>query len=386
MHARFELRRDAGRVGPSTGPWVRRKQVARVQGLETAQGLAEVLTQKGETLGWGLVSPHSSIAVRLLSFGDTPPEETWLEDRLNTALTAREASGFQRDDTTGYRVVNSEGDGLPGLVVDRYTEDFVVQITTAAMAVRRAAIEAWFRDRGHTRLHVVLPPGAAKLEGFEPGVFREHDAETLAFREFGLCFETPAPPSQKTGAYFDQRDNRRFVAQLASAHGGRLLDVGCHIGGFALHAARAGVEAVGVDASKVALQHAARNAARSKQDGITWVEADMFGPLKDPQLAGPFGTIVLDTPKVATNKSNVDKAVDAMRRLVGRSAARLAPGGHIVLCSCSHHLGRDHLDRVMNTVAGPWARVAMLGAGVDHPLAPSHREGEYLRVGVYRRR
>lgn len=386
MHARFELRRDAGRVGPSTGPWVRRKQIARVQGLETAQALAEVLTQKGETLGWGLVSPHSSIAVRLLSFGDTRPEEAWLEDRLDAALTAREASGFGSDDTTGYRVVNSEGDGLPGLVVDRYTEDFVLQITTAAMAVRRDAIEAWFRERGHTRLHVVLPPGAAKLEGFEAGVFRDHEAPTLAFREFGLSFETPAPPSQKTGAYFDQRDNRRFVARLASAHGGRLLDIGCHIGGFALHAARAGVEAVGVDASSVALEHAARNAAASNLDGLTWVEADMFGPLKDPQLAGPFGTIVLDPPKIATNKTNVDKAVDAMRRLVGRSAARLAPGGHIVLCSCSHHLGRDHLDRVMNTVAGGWARVAMLGAGVDHPLAPSHKEGEYLRVGVYRRR
>lgn len=386
MHARFELRRDAGRVGPSTGPWVRRKQIARVLGLETAQGVAEVLTQKGETLGWGLVSPHSSIAVRLLSFGDTPPEETWLEDRLHTALSAREAASFERDDTTGYRVVNSEGDGLPGLVVDRYADDFVLQITTAAMAVRRHAIEAWFRGRGKTRLHVVLPPGAAKLEGFEAGVFRDHDAETLAFREFGLSFETPAPPSQKTGAYFDQRDNRRFVAQLASAHGGALLDIGCHIGGFALHAARAGVEAVGVDASAVALEHAARNAAASKLGGLTWVEADMFGSLKDPQLVGPFGTIVLDPPKVATNKTNVDKAVDAMRRLVGRSAARLAPGGQIVLCSCSHHLGRDHLDRVMNTVAGPWARVAMLGAGVDHPLAPSHKEGEYLRVGVYRRR
>lgn len=385
MHARFELRRDAGRVGPSTGPWVRRKQVARVQGLETAEALAEVRTQKGETLGWGLVSPHSSIAVRLLTFGEEPPADTWLEDRLETAFLAREASGFQANDTTGYRVVNSEGDGLPGLVVDRYTDDFVLQITTAAMAVRRAKIEAWFRDRGHPRLHVVLPPGAAKLEGFEAGVFRDHDAETLAFREFGLSFETPAPPSQKTGAYFDQRDNRRFVAQLAVAHGGRLLDVGCHIGGFALHAARAGVEAVGVDASTVALEHAARNAAQSGLSGLTWVEADMFGPLKDPQLAGPFGTIVLDPPKVATNKKNVDKAVEAMRRLLGRTSARLAPGGHVVLCSCSHHLGRDHLDRVMNTVGGRWTRVAMRGAGIDHPLAPSHREGEYLRVGVYRK-
>jgi 23S rRNA (cytosine1962-C5)-methyltransferase len=163
-----------------------------------------------------------------------------------------------------------------------------------------------------------------------------------------------------------------------------LLDVGCHIGGFALHAARAGVTAVGVDASTVALEHAARNAAASGLEGVSWVEADMFGKLDDPALQGPFGTIVLDPPKVATNKNNVDKAVDAMQRLVGRMSHRLAPGGHIVLCSCSHHLGRDHLDRVM-VGTGRWARVSMLGAAPDHPIAPGHREGEYLRVGVYRR-
>ena len=384
MHVRVELRRDAGRLGPNTGPWIRRKQIARVQGLETAQAMAEVVTRKGETLGWGLLSPESSIAVRVLSFGATPPSDDWLAERLQRAMSAREVYRFEDQVTSGYRVVNSEGDGLPGLVVDRYDDDFVLQITTAPMAVRRPAIEAWFRQRGHERLHVVLPPGAAKHEGFEPGVFREHEADTLRFREHGLSFETPAPPSQKTGAYFDQRDNRAHVARLAAAHGGRLLDVGCHIGGFALHAARAGIEAVGVDASTVALEHAARNAAASNLTGLSWVEADMFGPLSDDALSGPFGTIVLDPPKVATNKSNVDKAVDAMRRLVHRVTPRLHDDGHLVLCSCSHHLGRDHLDRVMAST-GRWARVAMLGAAADHPVAPGHREGEYLRVGVYRR-
>lgn len=382
MQVRIELRRDAGRIGPSSGPWIRRKQIARVQGLETPDALAEIVTRKGETLGWGLLSPESAIAVRMLGFGPEPLPSDWLERRLAAAVAAREVLGLGREDTTGYRLVNSEGDGLPGLVVDRYDEDLVLQITTAPMVARRARIEAFFATRGH--VHVVLPPGAAKHEGFEPGVSRAHDAPTLRFREHGLSFETPAPPSQKTGAYFDQRENRRWVARLAAAHGGALLDVGCHIGGFALHAARAGVRAVGVDASTVVLEHATRNAEASGLEGLTWVEADMFGPLEAPPLAGPFGTIVLDPPKVATNKNNVDKAVDAMRRLVGRVTPRLAPRGHLVLCSCSHHLGWDHLDRVM--VRGRWARVATLGAGPDHPVMPSHREGEYLRVAVYQPR
>jgi 23S rRNA (cytosine1962-C5)-methyltransferase len=385
MPVRIELRRDAGRIGPTTGPWIRRKHIARVQGLETADAIAEVVNRKGETLGWGVLSPESSIAVRVLTFGQAPPDDDWLQTRLAASVDARDHYGFATHETTGYRVVNSEGDGLPGLVVDRYDEDFVLQITTAPMATRRSAIEAWFRERGHERLHVVLPEGAAKHEGFEPGVFRQHDAETLRFREYGVSFETPAPPSQKTGAYFDQRENRRWVAQLAAAHGGRLLDVGCHIGGFALHAARAGIAAVGVDSSAVALEHAAKNTATNSLPDLSWIQADMFGPLDATELEGPFGTIVLDPPKVATSKNNVDKAVDAMRRLVGRVAPRLAPGGHLVLCSCSHHLGRDHLDRVMATSRGSWTRVGMLGAGPDHPVAPGHREGEYLRVGVYRR-
>jgi len=386
MQVRVELRRDAGRIGPTTGPWVRRKQIARVQGLEVPEALAEVVTGKGETLGWGLLSPHSSIAVRILEFAATPPPDDWLEQRLRVATRARDAYGFDADDTTGFRLINSEGDGLPGLVVDRYADDLVVQITTAPMAIRRPAIVAWLRANVDARLHVVLPEAAAKHEGFEPDVARDHDGDTLRFREHGLSFEAPAPPSQKTGAYFDQRDTRRWVARLAAAHGGPLLDVGCHVGGFALHAARAGVRAVGVDSSGVVLQRAAANARASGLEGLTWVEADMFGPLGAEELGGVFGTIVLDPPKVATNRRNLDNALDAMRRLVRRVESRLDTGGHIVLCSCSHHLGRDHLDRVMASAPGGWARVAMLGAGVDHPVSPGHREGEYLRVGVYGRR
>ncbi len=369
-----------------TGPWIRRKQIARMQGIPMPAELGEIVTKKGETLGWGLVSPSSAIAVRVLSFGPQRPPEDWLQQRLHTSMSAREAYGFEKVGTTGYRVVNSEGDGLPGLVIDRYTDDLVVQITTAPMAARKDAIVAWLHARGFERLHVVLPEAAAKFEGFEPGIHRDHDGSTLAFDEYGLRFETPAPPSQKTGAYFDQRGNRRVIAHLAKRHGGPLLDVGCHIGGFALHARRAGLEAVALDQSKPALHHARANAARNGLDGVRWVEADMFGPLDAPELAGPFGTIVLDPPKVATSKSNVDRATQALSRLAGRVSARLAPGGHLVLCSCSHHLGRDHLDRVMASGLQTWTRVHSLGAGTDHPVMPGHREGEYLRVNVYQRR
>ncbi|MCA9704490.1 MAG: methyltransferase domain-containing protein, partial [Myxococcales bacterium] len=181
-------------------------------------------------------------------------------------------------------------------------------------------------------------------------------------------------------------DNRRRVATLARCDGGPLLDLGCHVGGFALHAAAAGVPAVGVDRSTAMLARAAEHARMAALPGLTWVEADMFGALDDPRLAGPFGTIVVDPPKLAGRRRDVARAADAMQRMVARVAARLRVGGHLVLCSCSHHLGREHLDHCVLASPGRYARVASLGADLDHPVAPGHAEGEYLRVAIYQRR
>jgi 23S rRNA (cytosine1962-C5)-methyltransferase len=333
------------------------------------------------------------------------PPAQWLSERLGQAMAARERHGFAEQPTTGVRLVNSEGDGLPGLVVDRYDEQLVVQLGTAPMVARRAELVACLRTRWPGPIHVVRMAGAAKTEGFEPGVEREGEpssspvadegragdplaarAGLMSFVEHGLRMQVPAPPSQKTGAYLDQRANRRLVAALARHGGGPLLDLGCHAGGFALHAAAAGVAAVGVDQSAAMLELAARNAALNGLSGLAWVEADMFDTLDDPRLAGPFATIVVDPPKIAARRRDVDRAAAAMERMVARVAARLTVGGHLVLCSCSHHVGREHLDRFALASPGRWARVASLGADVDHPVAPGHVEGEYLRVAIYQRR
>jgi 23S rRNA (cytosine1962-C5)-methyltransferase len=275
---------------------------------------------------------------------------------------------------------------LPGLVIDRYDDALVVQLGTAPMAAREGALLEWLRAHWSGALHVVVPESAAKHEGLT-GTARDEESDAkLSFAEHGLDFEVPAPPSQKTGAYFDQRANRRIVAKLARAHGGPLLDVGCHVGGFALHARREGVSVVAVDRSKTALAHARANALRNRLDDIAWIEADMFEPLRDSALAGPFGTIVFDPPKLAVRRGDVERAMGAMTRAVAELAPRLADGGHLVLCSCSHHLGREQLDRVVIDARARLVRVLTLGAGVDHPVAPAHREGEYLRVNAYQRR
>ena len=375
-------------MGPGQGPWIRARQVARFIGVPDPAGLVQLLDRHGEPLGWGLPSERSDIAVRMLVWGEAAPPAQWLPERMGHAIAARERQGFAEQPTTGVRLVNSEGDGLPGLVVDRYGEALVVQLATAPMVARQPEVVACLRDRWPGPIHVVRSAGAAKAEGFEPGVERHGDASspTMRFVEHGLSFEVPAPPSQKTGAYLDQRANRRWVAALARRGGGRLLDLGWHVGDFALHAAAAGVEAVGVDQSAAMLELAARHAARNGLTGLEWVEADMFGALDRPGLAGPFGTIVVDPPKIAARRRDVERAAAAMERMVARVAARLTVGGHLVLCSCSHHVGREHLDRFALASSGRWARVASLGADVDHPVAPGHVEGEYLRVAIYQRR
>jgi 23S rRNA (cytosine1962-C5)-methyltransferase len=385
MSTRVELRRDAGRHGPLDGPWIRKRQVAKIWGPADPAALAELTDPRGQTLAWGLLAPDSEIPLRVLSFAAEPPPADWLPRRLDAALAARAHLGLDSD---ARREVNSEGDGLPGLTVDRYGADVVVQVATAAMAARQPAIVDYFTARAAGRVFVISPPHAAEREGFTPTPALHGDDATLEFVEHGLRLAVPAPPAQKTGAYLDQRDNRRTLAALARAAGGPLLDVGCHVGGFALHAAALGVDAVGLDQSARALACARTNAERNGLAArTTWVEADMFGPLDDPALAGPFAAVVFDPPRVASSARDVGRAAAAMTASLARLLPRVRPGGYAAVCSCSQHLGRAELDAtVLGAGAGAWTRVHALGPGPDHPVWPGHREGEYLRVNVYQRR
>lgn len=386
MTVRIEVRRDAGRIGPESGPWLRRNQISRFLGTPDPRDVVAVVDRHGDIIAHGLVSTVSTITVRMLSFGPTPPAADWLEQRIDAAFDARERYDFVGTGTDGYRVVNSEGDGLPGLVIDRYGDHLVVQITTAPMAAREDPIYAALRKRWPGPIHIVVPDTAARHEGMPGAIKVDGDAELLEFSEYGLRFAVPAPPSQKTGAYFDQRNNRRSIAALARAHGGAMLDVGCHVGGFALHARRAGVDVVALDRSRTVLELGERNAERNGLSGIVWVEADMFAPLQAPQLDRTFGTIVFDPPKLASRRSDTDRALGAMAHALRALTERLEPGGHLVVCSCSHHIGREQLDRLAAESPRPLTRVRALGAGFDHPVWPCHKEGEYLRVNVYQRR
>lgn len=395
MSVRIELRRDAGKIDPAGGPWIRRDQVARVLGPPDPNAIAELVDHRGRTIGFGLYSPESAIVLRLLTFNEAPRAD-WLTRRIERALAARTVLGLAGEQTTGYREINSEGDGLPGLVVDRFGDTRVAQITTAPMAARREAIVAALgRDLG---LIVVAPEATAKREGFAAGVelFGSASSEgPLSWREHGLTFTAPSPAGvasfQKTGGYHDQRDNRARVAALigGSLIAGKLLDLGTHVGGFALAAARAGREALAVDQNRELLGYVQRNATANGLTNVTTLAADMFGELSERELVGPFAALVFDPPKIANNRRELPRALGAMGRTLGRLLPRVVEDGFLIVCSCSHHLDGEQLDRVMLDIAprcGAWTRIAAWGPGMDHPIWPGHGEGEYLRVRVYQRR
>ena len=388
----IKLRRDGGRVEPGHSPWIRNSQIAKIVGPADPAGIARLVGPRDEPLGWGLYSPDSTIRFRGLTWSELQPSPDWLAERIAAAFAARTRMRLEPE-TTGYRAVNSEGDGLPGLVVDRYGDHLVVQLTTAPMVARQAGIVAACTSQISGTVFISRPESAARREGFAAGldVVGESLAE-LGFVEAGVSFCVPAPPGQKTGAYFDQRDNRRRIARLVRTLDGPILDLGCYVGGFALHAAREGVTSIGVDKSSSALAFARRNADQNRARKATWVEADIFGALADPALAGPFSVVVFDPPKVAASKANVRAARQALTRALSTIETRVRPGGILAACSCSHHVDASLLDRCLLDAAGrrgahdEWTRVGAFGPGLDHPVALGHTEGHYLQMAVYRRR
>jgi len=383
---RIQLKRAPAHRVEHLPAWIRRKEVTKIHGPPDPLAVADIVNHRGDLLGRGLYSPDSDIVARVLQRGGDALDPDWIKSRIARALALR--SHLELGDTTGFRETNSEGDGLPGLVVDRYGDHRVLQVTTAPMRARIAEIEAAFRSMDERTSTVLVPEGAARKESMEP-LCHGPALTALRYREHGLEIQTAAPPSQKTGAYHDQRDNRVHLARLASAVAGPLLDAGCHVGGFSLHAAAAGIECVALDQSDAALKFAERNVRANDLSGVTTVRADLFGPLDQPALRRQFGAIVFDPPKVVSNLRDVGRASNAMERSLTTLLPRLVEGGLLAVCSCSHHLGIDAIDLCVGRASGRagvhTARIERRGAGADHPISPLHVEGEYLTIGVYMR-
>jgi 23S rRNA (cytosine1962-C5)-methyltransferase len=366
-------------------PWVFAQAVARVDGQPEPGAEVVVCDPKGEALGRGLYSPSSAIVVRLFTRDpERALDEGFFEQRIRRALERRRMLQLPSAETTGYRAVHAEGDGLPGLVVDVFGDALAVQWGTVGLA-RRAGVLLDVLERSLAPRAIVERTSLdiARREGFAAGsgVLRG-DAAMASFRfvERGLAFEIPLGLAQKTGYYFDQRPLRARVEALSA--GRRVLDTYCFVGSIALAAARGGArEVVAVDTSAPALEVAARVARVNALEGrVRYVEADALAELE--KAPGAFELVVCDPPKLAPNRTAANKAMNRMRRLSAAACRALSDGGWLVLCSCSAALGHADLARALALGARDAGREATvlerLFQGPDHPVPAAFPEGLYL--------
>ena len=369
--------------------WVYRSDIATADATPPGS-LVNVTDHRGKPLGTALYSSASQIAIRMISRDPVADFPALLHQRLREAIAYREKLVH---DTDAYRVIFSEADFLPGLIVDRYNDIVSLQILTQAMdaePVRRTLVSE-LRERLHPASIVErTDPRVRELEKLpeRPSsmLFGDKTATTITMN--GVQFHYNALEGQKTGAFLDQRENYAAAAQYAH---GEALDVFCYQGGFALHLAPRCSRVTGVDSSRPALEVADQNVALNhrlpQENAIEWIEANAFDLLKDYASSGQrYDTIVLDPPAFAKTRRDLDAAMRGYKELNLRALKMLRPGGVLVTCSCSYHLGQANFLEMLANAAQDAHRTLRLiefrGQAKDHPILLNVPETAYLKCVI----
>lgn len=347
-------------------------------------GLVRVQDAAGHDIGLALISPQSLICARLISRDSEANIDSWFfQKRLAQALALREA----HFPTPHYRLVHGEGDFLPGLVIDRYGDQLVMQTSTWGMEKSIPLIvEALERllpgsgillkNTSSTRALEGLPEQVEVLSGAVP--------EQLEVVENGLRFRVPARSGQKTGWFYDHRANRVRLRDWSKDK--RVLDIFSYVGGWGLQAAGFGAkELVSIDSSQAALAQLRENAGlNGLADRVDTRCGDAFTVVKDMQGQEQFDLVILDPPAFIKSRKHLSEGVQAYRRINQMALALLKPGGLLVSASCSHHLSRDMLLEQINRGASqsdiPLQLLAEGHQDLDHPVHPAIPESAYIKA------
>lgn len=367
-----------------------------------APALVPVADGRGLLLGTALYSPNSQITLRMVSH-EAISEPEWLDlvaKRLRAAIHRRET--LLTEDTNACRLCFSEADELPGLVADKYGDLIVLQLLVRGLdsaAIRDTCARVFHEELSPQAVLERPDPRMRELEGMSAPnlapVWAADPGAPLTQTQFqlnGLKFHFDANAGQKTGAFLDQRSNYAAAADWAKSLGmvDRALDVCTYQGGFALHLARFCKQVTGVDASRSSLEVAEKNLATNRatlKAEVDWVEADAFELLREWSDAHErFDTIVVDPPAFAKSHRALEGALRGYKELNLRALKMLRPGGLLVTCSCSHHVGWTDLEgSVASAAADAHRRVRILerrGATLDHPVVLNIPETEYLKCLV----
>lgn len=376
-------------------PWVFSGAVNTWEGNPQPGDEVVVLSHKREFIARGLFNPHSNIKVRLYTWDEqTPLDDAFFSERLDSAIALRRMMFPNADGEAAYRLIFSEADGLSGLIVDRYGDWLIVQITSLAIAARRDMLLSqlktklrpagiWLRTEKGIRESEGLELSDALIDGAEP-------PRPLFINEHGIRYGVDIVEGQKTGFYLDQRDNRAAFSQHVL--GDRVLDLFCYTGGFGMAAVMRGgaKQVLGVDVSEPALAMARANVELNEvASRFRFEKAKAFDALERLKAAGEkFDTVILDPPKLARNRAGLKNALRGYYSLNQLAVDVLKPDGLLVTCSCSGHVSRDQFQEMLATVSlNANRRIQILesrGQAADHPMSVHCVETSYLKCCICR--
>lgn len=378
-------------------PWLFDRSITRQSHTGASGDLAVIFDQDRKFLAVGLYDPDAVIRVRILQHRQPAAiDRTWFQQKLTAAYRLRQPlwEASESKVTDGYRLVHGEGDGLPGLVIDKYAATFVIKLYSLAWIahlklVCQALLNIFPAERLILRLSRKLKGDREQLHGLEDSAILAGPIllDPLTFQENGLNFEADPVHGHKTGFYFDQRENRVRLERFTGAKS--VLNLFAYTGGFSVYAARGGARQVtSVDISQPALEAAARNLARNRHlpqvaaAHHEMIVSDAFEFLANAGAARlEFDVVVVDPPAFAHKQSQVAKALAAYTQLTRLSLGVLAPGGILVQASCSSRVAADiffeTVLRAAQSIGRPLLEIERSGHALDHPI--TFPEGAYLK-------
>ncbi len=365
--------------------WIYRSDIADT-GAAAGGSVVRVCDERGRALGRAFYSDRSEIALRLLTWRDEETGRDWWRARLRESIARR--AGLERE-ADAFRLVYSEGDALPSLIIDRYADVLVLQtLSQGADALKSMFVELLAEELKPRAIIERNDVRVRQLEGLElrAGVLWGDAPEELEVVQHGVRFAVAPLGGQKTGAFLDQRENQRAARRVAR---GRALDCFTFNGGFALAMAGVCESVVGLDISAEAVAASRRNADLNHLTNVEFREANVFDALREMHEAGEhFDTIVLDPPAFAKNRASVQAAARGYKEINLRALKLLSPGGALVTCTCSYHMTEPlFLEVITEAASDARRRVQIVEKRIqasDHPVLVGVPETLYLKCLVAR--
>lgn len=366
-------------------PWVFASDIEKVTGEFEAGDVVTVESSKGTFLGKAFYNPNSQIALRMLTYRDEPIDEAFFRQKVLTAWEYRKTFC----DPDSCRLIFSESDFLPGLIVDKFSDVLAIQSMSLG-------IEKWKPVLVEILADIVKPRGiyersdvpVRRLEGMEQttGLLWGEVPDRVDMRENGILFSVDVKNGQKTGFFLDQKENRLEVMKMS--RDARVLDCFCHNGSFALHAAKGGArDVLGVDISEEALVVARENAQRNGLSNVRFEAHNCFDHLRElTDAKEKFDIVILDPPAFTKTRAQVEGALRGYKEINLRGLKLTREGGYLVSCSCSQHVSTDQFIQMINTAARDAKKrvrfVEMRSQGHDHPVLPASPETRYLKCAI----